>query len=243
MMEMPLRQPRDRLTDHEQKRLLELWALGVTARAAAQIVEWNRNTVMRYFTRFRTAAAKGAAASAAAAPLAGVVECDESYFGGDPRKASYEPPKEGQKRGRGAAGKVKVFGMVERGTGRVVPVIVPDVKARTLHPLIEQHVDKEKTDLMTDDFKSYQSLEKAGWNHFPVNHAAGEWKEAYTGAHTNTIESVWRQFKRHLARFNGGWRKHAGRWLGECAARWLWRGPKDLLAGVAGVLRKSPAGL
>lgn len=188
--------------------------------------------------------------------MAGVVECDESYFGGDPRKASYEPPKEGQKRGRGALDKVKVFGMVERPPGvldlktgkikpnpepgRVLPVVVEDVKAKTLVPLILANVDLS-ADVMTDDFKSYASLEKKGVNHFPVNHAAGEWKEAWTGAHTNTIESFWNHAKRHLKKFNGGWRPKPAVWLGECAARWMWREPRALFAAMLRGLNGKPA--
>lgn len=251
---MPLRQKRDRLSDAEIELLFTLWFTGSTARKATKAVPWARHTVTRYFARFRAGADRGAAASAAAAPLSGTVECDESYFGGDPRKASYEPPKPGEekkKRGRGAADKVKVFGMVERPPatkdaagkpsksptpGRVIPVIVPDVTAKTLQAEIARHVDPE-ADVMTDDFRSYRSLEKKGWNHYPVNHSAGEWKEAWTGAHTNTIESVWCHFKEHLARFKGGWRQRAKTWLGECAARWQWRDFRGLRSGVLRGLR------
>lgn len=234
--DMPLTQKWDKLSEDQQRLMWRFFRMGNQARQVAIEMELNRKTVDRYFGRWRKALAKGATASAAAAPLAGVVECDESYFGGDPRKASYDPPKEGQKRGRGALGKVKVFGMVERPgddgrPGRVVPVVVEDVKSRTLIPLLEAHVDKA-ADLMTDDFKSYKPLEKHGFNHYPVNHAAGEWKEAWTGAHTNTIESFWNHAKRHLKKFNGGWRPKPAVWLGECAARWMWREPKALLAAM-----------
>jgi transposase len=51
-------------------------------------------------------------------PVAGQIEVDESYFGGH-RKG---------KRGRGAAGKVPVFGLLKRG-GRVCTVMTPISKA------------------------------------------------------------------------------------------------------------------
>jgi len=54
-----------------------------------------------------------------AAPLHGEVEVDEGYFGGR-RKG---------KRGRGAAGKVPVFGLLKRG-GRVYTLPTPNAKAR-----------------------------------------------------------------------------------------------------------------
>ena len=53
--------------------------------------------------------------------LSGEVELDEAYFGGH-RKG---------KRGRGAAGKVPVFGILER-NGQVKVEVVKNVKAETL---------------------------------------------------------------------------------------------------------------
>lgn len=55
----------------------------------------------------------------------GSVELDESYFGGQ-RKG---------RRGRGAAGKVVVFGILKR-NGRVYTVVVNNDKSDTLMPVI-----------------------------------------------------------------------------------------------------------
>ena len=57
------------------------------------------------------------------AMLGGEVEVDESYFGGK-RKG---------KRGRGAAGKIPVFGLLKRG-GRVYTKTIPDASSATLLP-------------------------------------------------------------------------------------------------------------
>jgi transposase len=62
-------------------------------------------------------------------PVEGLVEVDESYFGGV-RKG---------KRGRGAAGKIPVFGILKRG-GKVHTVMIPDVRTDTLLPIIRQKV-------------------------------------------------------------------------------------------------------
>ena len=43
------------------------------------------------------------------------------------------------KRGRGAAGKVPVFGLLKRG-GRVYAKVIPDTKSHTLQSIIEQRV-------------------------------------------------------------------------------------------------------
>jgi transposase len=57
--------------------------------------------------------------------LAGEIEVDESYFGGV-RKG---------KRGRGAGGKVPVFGFLKRG-GRVYAKVIPDTKSKMLMGII-----------------------------------------------------------------------------------------------------------
>jgi len=57
----------------------------------------------------------------------GEIEVDESYFGGT-RKG---------KRGRGAAGKVPVFGLLKRG-GKVYTKIFADASGATLMPIIER---------------------------------------------------------------------------------------------------------
>ena len=51
----------------------------------------------------------------------GEIEVDESYFGGK-RKG---------KRGRGAAGKIPLFGLLKRG-GKVYTKIIPDARSSTL---------------------------------------------------------------------------------------------------------------
>jgi transposase-like protein len=57
-------------------------------------------------------------------PLSGDVEVDETYVGGR---------RKGGQRGRGAAHKTVVFGMLERG-GQVMTKVVPNAKRKTLEP-------------------------------------------------------------------------------------------------------------
>ena len=74
--------------------------------------------------------------------LYGQVEADESYFGGR-RKAM---------RGRGAAGKIAVFGLLKRG-GKVYTAIIPNAKTETLLPIIQEHVRPDSI-VYTDTFRS-----------------------------------------------------------------------------------------
>ena len=64
-------------------------------------------------------------------PLSGQVEVDETYIGG----------KRQGKRGRGASGKAVVMGLVER-NGKAIAKVIPDVKAKTLLPMIELKLPK-----------------------------------------------------------------------------------------------------
>ena len=97
-------------------------------------------------------------------PGGGDIEADETYIGGK---------KSGGKRGRGAPGKTVVFGMLER-DGDIMMKVVPNVRKKTLQPIIEANVESGST-IHTDELKSYGGLSKAGYDHETVNHGAGEY--------------------------------------------------------------------
>jgi transposase len=115
-----------RLKEKTQDRLAEFFVGGVTARSAADLARVNRKTAAYFFHRLRQIIARQLEDSL---PVEGLVEVDESYFGGV-RKG---------KRGRGAAGKIPVFGILKRG-GKVHTVMIPDVRKDTLLPIIRQKV-------------------------------------------------------------------------------------------------------
>lgn len=119
-------------------------------------------------------------------PLTGQVEVDETYIGG----------KSEGKRGRGASGKTIVMGMVER-NGNAVTKIVPNVKSKTLLPMIEAKVAKEnKTVVFTDELPSYNKVEKLGYAHEVVQHCAKQYVRG--AAHVNTVEAIWSTIKRGI---------------------------------------------
>src|SRR5271156_2993334 len=105
---------RCRITEKDQDRLAEFFVAGVTARTAADLLEINRKSPAYFYHRLRQIIA---------------VEVDESYFGGH-RKG---------KHGRGAAGKVPVFGLLKRG-GRVCTVMIPNVQQTTLMSIIREKI-------------------------------------------------------------------------------------------------------
>ena len=113
---------RSRLSQYKQNKLIELFVAGVTARTAAQLVGVNKNTAAYYFHRLQLLIFHS---SPHLEMFDGEVEADESYFGGH-RKG---------RRGRGAAGKVAVFGLLKR-NGKVYTVAVPNTQTATLLPII-----------------------------------------------------------------------------------------------------------
>ena len=117
------------------------------------------------------------------------MEADESYFGGV-RKG---------KRGRAAAGKVPVFGLLKRG-GKVFAAIIPNARSRTRLPIIREQVPPDSI-VYTDSFTAYEVLDVSAFHHRRVNHS----KIFVTkgGHHINGMENFWNQAKRHLRRFNG----------------------------------------
>src|ERR1700722_16935669 len=117
---------RCRLTEKQQDRLAEFFVGGVTARTAADLAGVNHKTAAFFYHRLREIIAGQLAQSA---PFSGEVELDESYFGGH-RKG---------KRGRGAGGKVAVFGILKRG-GRVYTLVAPDLRRETLMGVIREKV-------------------------------------------------------------------------------------------------------
>ena len=110
-------------------------------------------------------------------PLSGIVEIDETMIGG----------KRPGKRGRGAAGKTTIIGMMQR-DGEVMTKVVPNVRRATLVPVIEGNVAKG-AEVHTDELLSYAKLADSGYDHKTVNHSKGQY--AVGAVHVNSIEGYW----------------------------------------------------
>jgi transposase len=116
--------------------------------------------------------------------LSGHIEVDESYFGG----------RQKGKRGRGAAGKTPVIGIIQR-NGSVRTIAIPNVKSATLQALIKEHVEAGST-VYTDSWQGYRGLDNSGFSHKIVNH--DKIFVSSKGNHTNSIEGYWRLSKHKL---------------------------------------------
>ena len=180
---------RSRISAKKIRQLLRLFALDLTATGAAQLTGLTRKTVTTIFLKIRGRIAE---ACARASPFSACeVEVDESYFGARRMRG---------KRGRGAAGKTIVFGLLKR-DGRVYTEIVPDCKKVTLQAIISGRVALDAV-INSDGWRGYDGLVDVGYaKHFRVHHGRGEFVQGTH--HVNGIESFWNFSKRRLQKFNG----------------------------------------
>ena len=121
----------------------------------------------------------------------GEIEVDESYFGAKRVRG---------KRGRGAGGKMKIFGMKKRGE-KIYTQIVSNCSANELVPIIKKLAPKEST-IYSDEWKAYDGLVNAGYKkHYRVTHS----KDIFANgrAHVNGIENFWGVAKSRMIKMRG----------------------------------------
>lgn len=126
----------------------------------------------------------------------GIVEMDEAYVGGKPRKGNTGAGGAGGaakgKTGRGTD-KMPVLGIVER-NGRVKAMVVDkrDLSMISIRKFVRSNIDIRNSIVMTDEYLAYKGL-KAIVDHYAVNH-----QQHYVvgDTHTNTIEGFWASIKR-----------------------------------------------
>lgn len=178
--------PHSKLSNRQLNRLIEFFALEVSAVKAAGVLGIHRHSAARIYRVIRQCMAQDCERHT---PLRGEVEADESYFGGY-RKG---------RRGRGAAGKVAVFGLLKR-RGRVYTCPVPNVTRMTLRAIIHQKVPQGST-IYSDQLAVYDGLITQGYRHYRINHS----KVFATGRrqHINGIENFWGYAKTKLKRYYG----------------------------------------
>lgn len=150
----------------------------------------------------------------------GVVEIDETYIGGKPRRSKRNPTASKMtkvfKRGRGTD-KVPVVGMVER-NGRVRAIATQNVKRETVYPFIKGNIKPGST-IYTDEYHLYNTVASLGYVHKTVNH--GTYEFARGEVHTNTIEGFWSYLKNGIrGAYKHTSKKYLQLYINEYAFRW-----------------------
>jgi transposase-like protein len=145
-------------------------------------------------------------------PLNGIVEVDETYIGGKPRRI--QGTRQTIKRE-----KAIVMGLKAR-NGKVRPKVIADVTAATLKGVINANVARGSR-IMTDDWSGYRGLKKDGWSHESVTHSSPIYEYARGDVTTNGIEGFFGMLKRGLnGIYHSVSRKHLHRYLSEFQYRY-----------------------
>lgn len=201
-----------RISESKFQKILYFFCQDETATKTAIYTQINRNTINRFFNLFRTRILN---ISRENNPEFGEFELDESYFGAKRVRG---------KRGRGAAGKTPVFGLLKR-EGKVFISIVQNCSKEELMPIIAGNILEGST-IHTDGWKAYDGLIINGYDHYRVYHSHNEFVRGKS--HVNGIESFWSYAKRRLAKFNGLFDDKFILHLKECELRWNNRNPENL---------------
>jgi transposase-like protein len=161
---------------------------GVSAHQLHRILEVQYRTAWFLAHRIREAMRSGELAPMGG--LGGIVEVDETFIGND---RTIKPHRE--KKGRGYAHKHKVLALVDRKAGTARTMVVDDLKATTLTPILTENISREAR-VMTDEAGYYARLKDEFADHEFVRHGAEEW--ARGEVHTNTLEGFFSIFKRGM---------------------------------------------
>ena len=135
--------------------------------------------------------------------LHGIIEADETYVGGKPRKRNKRDDNEPKNpRGR-ATKKTPVIGAVERG-GKVVAQVAGSLSGRGVMDFLRKTVDPEGSVLITDEYRAYRAVRGT------IPHAVIKHSERYADGltHTNTIEGFWSLLKRAWYGTHHHYREH-----------------------------------
>lgn len=118
----------------------------------------------------------------------GIVEVDETFTGklkGVPKRRSFHH-------------KMKVLALVDRNSGKARTMVIDNVKAETLMPLVLANIAREAR-IMTDEHNGYRDLKRYFASHGTTSHGKGEYVNLEDRSiHSNTVEGYFSIFKRGM---------------------------------------------
>jgi transposase-like protein len=149
--------------------------------------------------------------------LAGEVEMDETYVGGQPRlKDRVRKPDGSFQKGKVGKKKTTVFGAVER-AGKVRAEVIPSTERGGIARRVETFVLPSSV-VYTDEYVGYNKPGQRFQAHHRINHQAKVYVRG--NVHTQTIEGFWALFKGGLI---GTYHGVSEKWLQGYLNEFAWR--------------------
>lgn len=147
----------------------------------------------------------------------GTVESDETFIGLEP----------GAEIRRGYAHKRKVLSLIDRDTKCARSMVVDNVNAKTIVPILQENIEREAR-VVTDDAGQYHHLNDHFAEHEVVCHSAGEYVSPKDRTvHVNCSENFFSVFKRGMKGIYQHCKKqHLHRYLAEFDFRYNHRSGK-----------------
>ncbi len=194
---------------HKSSTKLKTWFLAMFYMTASKngvsAKELERMTGVTYKTAWRIAHQIRKLMTQGEGLISGVVEVDESYFGGERRMSCK------------MENKTPVIAAVKRG-GEVRAKVVTRINSWQLKQVIDTNVNTDSK-LMTDDSRLYPRLVSGFVSHQTVNHSKSEYVRAEV--YTNSVEGFWSQLKRSInGTFHQVSREHLQGYVDEFAFRY-----------------------
>jgi transposase-like protein len=159
---------------------------GISSHQLSRILEVQYNSAWFLSHRIREAMRSGDLAPFGSG--GGTVEVDETFIGnlkGRPVKRSFHH-------------KMKVLALVDRNSGHARTMVIDNVRAETLMPIILANVAREAT-IMTDEHSGYKYLSDHFAAHGTTAHSRGQYVDlSDRRIHSNTVEGYFSIFKRGM---------------------------------------------
>lgn len=205
---------------------------GISAHQLSRILEVQYKTAWFLAHRIREAMRSGDLSPFGG--NGGIVEVDETFIGhlkGMPKRRAFHH-------------KMKVLALVDRDSGKARTMVIDDVNAKTLLPIVLDNVAREAR-IMTDEHSGYRHLKGHFAGHSTTSHGRGEYVNLEDRTiHSNTVEGYFSIFKRGMKGvYQHCGEQHLHRYLAEFEFRYNNRSAlgvddrgraRNALAGIVG---------
>jgi transposase-like protein len=182
---------------------------GISSHQLSRILEIQCNSAWFLSHRIREAMRSGDLAPFGG--NGGVVEVDETFIG----------HLKGVETKRAFHHKMKVLALVDRESGKARTMVINDVKAETLLPIVLDNVAREAR-IMTDEHSGYRHLKDHFADHGTTSHGKGQYVDLEDRTiHSNTVEGYFSIFKRGMKSvYQHCGEQHLHRYLSEFEFRY-----------------------